>query len=57
MSDQPIPEAAFEIQGTDVCERSRIDGLNQGEKKKPFYPFSVLHVMTLSFFFFFTNHL
>ena len=50
MSDQPIPEAAFEIQGTDVCERSRIDGHSQGEKKKPFYPFSVLHVMTLSFF-------
>ena len=36
MSDQPIPEAAFEIQGTDVCARSRIDGLSQGEKKNRF---------------------
>ena len=36
MSDQPIPEAEFEIQGTDVCERSRTDGLSQGEKKNHF---------------------
>lgn len=33
MSDQPIPEAVFEIQGTDVCERSSVDGHSQGKKK------------------------
>ena len=41
MSDQPIPEAAFEIQGTDVCERSWVDyldGFSQG-KKKTMVPF------------------
>ena len=36
MSDQPIPEAEFEIQATDVCERSWIDGRSQGEKKNRF---------------------
>ena len=41
MSDQPIPEAVFEIQSTDVCERSWVDyldGLSQG-KKKTMVPF------------------
>ena len=41
MSDQPIPEAVFEIQSTDVCERSlvdNLDGLSQG-KKKTMLPF------------------
>ena len=38
MSDQPIPEAVFEIQGTDVCERSPVDGQSQG-KKKTIWPF------------------
>ncbi|CAH3174032.1 unnamed protein product [Porites evermanni] len=28
MSDQPIPEAVFEIQSTDVCERSWVDYLD-----------------------------
>ena len=42
MSDQPIPEAAFEIQGTDVCERNWTDGRSQGEKKTilPFFSFT-----------------
>ena len=41
MSDQSIPEAVFEIQSTDVCERrwvDYLDGLSQG-KKKTMLPF------------------
>ena len=55
MSDQTIPEAVFEIQSTDVCERSWVgdlDGLSQGKKKTmlPFfsctcYDFKVLFIL------------
>lgn len=57
MSDQPIPEAAFEIQGTDVCERSLfdyLDGFSQG-KKKTMLPFFSCTCYDFKVLFFFTN--
>ena len=54
MSDQPIPEAVFEIQGTDVCERSLVDyldGLSQGKKNTiwPFFSCSTCYDFKLFF--------
>ena len=53
MSDQPIPEAAFEIEDTDVCEE-RLNGRRQG-KKNTIWPFFSCTCYDFKVLFFFTN--